>query len=108
MFSCTISQVSTSPRTTIASKKGRMDKQITEFIKGVNAPEEPKICEFIYDINNEIITTTTFKTIRGHVQVLGKLTKQDPSWILQATIADGTGTIEVSFSNKVLNSNLFK
>ncbi|XP_033189185.2 recQ-mediated genome instability protein 1 isoform X3 [Bombus vancouverensis nearcticus] len=99
-------RVSTSPRTTIASKKGRMDKQITEFIKGVNAPEEPKICEFIYDINNEIITTTTFKTIRGHVQVLGKLTKQDPSWILQATIADGTGTIEVSFSNKILENLL--
>ncbi|XP_071869023.1 uncharacterized protein isoform X1 [Bombus fervidus] len=99
-------RVSTSPRTTVASKKGRMDKQITEFIKGVNASEEPKICEFIYDINNEIITTTTFKTIRGHVEVLGKLTKQDPSWILQATIADGTGTIEVSFSNKILESLL--
>ncbi|XP_043583107.1 recQ-mediated genome instability protein 1-like isoform X3 [Bombus pyrosoma] len=99
-------RVSTSPRTTIASKKGRMDKQITEFIKGVNAPEEPKICEFIYDINNEIVTTTTFKTIRGHVEVLGKLTKQDPSWILQATIADGTGTIEVSFSNKILENLL--
>ncbi|XP_068982486.1 recQ-mediated genome instability protein 1-like isoform X3 [Bombus flavifrons] len=99
-------RVSTSPRTTIASKKGRMDKQITEFIKGVNAPEEPKICEFIYDINNEIITTTTFKTIRGHVEVLGKLTKQDPSWILQATIADGTGTMEVSFSNKILENLL--
>lgn len=85
-----------------------MDRHITEFIKVVTVPKEEKICEFIHDINNEIITNSMFKTIRGHIEVLGKLSKKDSLWILEATIADGTGTIEVSFSNKVYSYNLFK
>ncbi|XP_017755590.1 PREDICTED: recQ-mediated genome instability protein 1-like [Eufriesea mexicana] len=87
-------------------KISKMDRKITEFTKVVNIFEEPKICEFIHDINNEVVTETIFKTVRGRVEILGKLTKSDLSWILEATIADGTGTINVSFSNKVLEDLL--
>ena len=89
-------------------KKSKINRRITEFAKVINTPEEPKICEFIRDINNETVTETIFRTIRGHVEVVGKLTKKDSLWILEAVVADGTGIIEVSFSNKVLNYNLFK
>ncbi|XP_026298720.1 recQ-mediated genome instability protein 1 [Apis mellifera] len=87
-------------------KKNKTDRHITEFIKVVTVPKEEKICEFIHDINNEIITNNIFKIIRGHVEVLGKLSKKDSLWILEAIIADGTGTIEVSFSNKLLENLL--
>ena len=87
-------------------KKSKINRRITEFT--INTSEEPKICEFIRDINNETVTETIFRTIRGHVKIVGKLTKKDSLWILEAVVADGTGTIEVSFSNKVLNYNLFK
>ncbi|CAK9822415.1 RecQ-mediated genome instability protein 1 [Anthophora retusa] len=91
-----------SPPYTVPLKKGKIDRKITEFAKITNSPEEPKICEFIHDVNNERVTETASRTIRGRVEVLGKLTKKDSSWILEATITDGTGTLEVSFSNKVL------
>ncbi|XP_031773524.1 LOW QUALITY PROTEIN: recQ-mediated genome instability protein 1 [Apis florea] len=100
------SSASTSSPETITLKKNKMDRHITEFIKVVTVPKEEKICEFIHDINNETITNNTFKTIRGHIEVLGKLSKKDSLWILEATIADGTGTIEVSFSNKLLENLL--
>ncbi|XP_076750136.1 recQ-mediated genome instability protein 1 [Xylocopa sonorina] len=95
-----------SPPEVISSKKGKIDRQITEFTKALSATEEPKICEFIHTIKDETITETTIKTIRGHVEVLGKLTKKDSLWILEASIADGTSAINVSFSNKVLENLL--
>ncbi|CAL7950896.1 unnamed protein product [Xylocopa violacea] len=48
---------------------------------------------------------TTIKTVRGHVEALGKLSKKD-SWILEASITDGTSVINVSFSNEVLENIL--
>lgn len=92
-----------SPSENKPTKKGKMDRKITEFARVTNFSAGPKICDFIRDINNELITETTFKTIRGRVEILGKLTKKDSLWILGATVGDGTGTIEVSFSNKVIN-----
>ncbi|XP_034192967.1 uncharacterized protein LOC117610104 [Osmia lignaria lignaria] len=86
-------------------KKGKMERTITQFIRP-QIPEIPQICEFIQDINRALITKTTFKTIRGHVEALGKLTKTDSRWILECTIGDGSGTMEVSFSNKVLEELL--
>ncbi|KAK1132769.1 hypothetical protein K0M31_014145 [Melipona bicolor] len=93
-----------SPPEIVSLKKSKINRQITEFTKVINTSEEPKICEFIRDINNETVTETIFRTIRGHVEVVGKLTKKDSLWILEAVVADGTGTIEVSFSNKVLEN----
>nr|XP_012154013.1 PREDICTED: recQ-mediated genome instability protein 1-like isoform X2 [Megachile rotundata] len=87
------------------SKKGKMERSITEFIKP-QILNTPKICDFIHDINQEVITKTTSKTIRGHIEVLGKLAKKDSLWNLECTVGDGTGTIEVSFSNKVLEEML--
>lgn len=86
-------------------KKGKMERTITQFIRP-QIPEIPQICEFIHDINRALITKTTFKTIRGHVETLGKLTKKDSRWILECTIGDGSGTIEISFSNKVINYSI--
>ncbi|CAL7950897.1 unnamed protein product [Xylocopa violacea] len=94
-----------SPPEVISSKKGKIDTQIIEFTKVLSAPEEPKICEFIHTLKNEIITETTIKTVRGHVEALGKLSKKD-SWILEASITDGTSVINVSFSNEVLENIL--
>ncbi|CAD1472451.1 unnamed protein product, partial [Heterotrigona itama] len=89
-----------SPSEIVPLKKSKINRRITEFTKVINTPEEPKICEFIRDINNETVTETIFRTIRGYVEVVGKLTKKDSLWILEAVVADNTGTIEVSFSNK--------
>ncbi|XP_076665685.1 uncharacterized protein LOC143367598 [Andrena cerasifolii] len=95
-----------SPPETIALKKGRIDRKITEFTKRSTSPDMPKICEFIYDINNEAITEITHRKIRGRVERLKKLGKKDSCWILEATIEDGTGKMEVSFSNEVLGNLL--
>ncbi|KZC06545.1 RecQ-mediated genome instability protein 1 [Dufourea novaeangliae] len=83
-----------SPPDPVTLKKGRIDRKMTEFIKRPHSPDT-KICDFIHDINNEIITEPTCKTIRGRVEVLGKLSKKDSSWILDATIIDGTANIKV-------------
>ncbi|XP_043516463.1 recQ-mediated genome instability protein 1-like [Frieseomelitta varia] len=96
--------VPSSPPEIVPLKKSKINRRITEFTKVINTPGEPKICEFIRDINNETVTETIFRTIRGHVEVVGKLTKKDSLWILEAVVADGTGIIEVSFSNKVLEN----
>ncbi|XP_076637320.1 uncharacterized protein LOC143349730 isoform X2 [Colletes latitarsis] len=95
-----------SPPETVTKKRGKIDRKITEFVKAPNSPDIPKICEFIHDINNEVITEITYRTIRGRVEVLGRLGKKDSCWILDATLVDGTGKIEVSFSNKVLENLL--
>lgn len=86
---------------TILPKKGKMDRKITEFSIRLNSSNVPKICEFIHDVKKEVITGITYRKIRGHVEVLGKLTKKDLSWILEATVADGTGRMEITFSNEV-------
>lgn len=91
-----------SPPEAIALKKGRIDRKITEFTKRPTSPDMGKICEFIHDINNEVITDEiTRRKIRGRVERVGKLGKKDSCWILEATIEDGTGKMEVSFSNEV-------
>ncbi|XP_076659645.1 uncharacterized protein LOC143362971 [Halictus rubicundus] len=94
-----------SPSDLLTKKKGKIDKKITEFIKKPSSPD-PKICDFIYDINNDIITELTFKTIYGRVDDLGRLSKQNSVWSLDATLVDGTGKMEVAFSNKVLENLL--
>ncbi|XP_015440111.1 PREDICTED: recQ-mediated genome instability protein 1-like [Dufourea novaeangliae] len=100
-----IFQIPMSPPDPVTLKKGRIDRKMTEFIKRPHSPDT-KICDFIHDINNEIITEPTCKTIRGRVEVLGKLSKKDSSWILDATIIDGTANIKVNFSNQVLQNLL--
>ncbi|XP_078036148.1 recQ-mediated genome instability protein 1 isoform X2 [Augochlora pura] len=92
-----------SPSDCAIKKKGRIDRKITEF---TSSPPVVKLCDFIYDINNDIITEMTVKTICGRVEVLGKLSKQNTSWNLDATLVDGTGKIEVTFTNKVLEDLL--
>ncbi|XP_031831640.1 recQ-mediated genome instability protein 1 [Nomia melanderi] len=89
----------------VTSKKGKIDRKITEFTKMPSSPNI-KIYDFIYDINNEIITEVIYKTIYGRVEILGKLSKNNSVWILDATIVDGTGKIEVTFSNQVLENLL--
>ncbi|XP_076165965.1 uncharacterized protein LOC143145965 isoform X2 [Ptiloglossa arizonensis] len=91
---------------TATLKKGKIDRKITEFTTGLNSLNTSKICKFIHNINNEVITQLTYKTIRGRVDVHGKLGKKDSCWILDATLVDGTGKIEVSFSTKVLENLL--
>ncbi|XP_053984275.1 recQ-mediated genome instability protein 1-like isoform X1 [Hylaeus volcanicus] len=95
-----------SPSENVTLKKGKVDRKITEFTKRPKSPDTPKICEFIHDVNNEVITEMTYRTIHGRVEVLGKLGKKDSCWILDATLVDGTGKIEVFFSNKVLEDLL--
>ncbi|XP_017795185.1 PREDICTED: recQ-mediated genome instability protein 1-like [Habropoda laboriosa] len=103
---CGKRNVPMSPPYTMPLKKSKIDRKITEFTKATNSCEEPKICEFIRNVSNERVTETAFRTIRGRVEILGKLTKKDSLWILEATIVDGTGTLEVIFSNKVLENLL--
>nr|XP_033324074.1 recQ-mediated genome instability protein 1-like isoform X2 [Megalopta genalis] len=94
-----------SPSDRVIKKKGRIDRKITEFTNRSSSPDV-KLCDFIYDINNDIITEKTIKTICGRVEVLGKLSKQNTSWNLDATLVDGTGKIEVTFTNEVLENLL--
>ncbi|XP_043255751.1 recQ-mediated genome instability protein 1-like isoform X2 [Colletes gigas] len=95
-----------SPPETVTKKRGKIDRKITDFVKAPNSPDIPKICEFIHDVNNEVITEITYRTIRGRVEEHGRLGKKDSCWILDATLVDGTGKIDVSFSNKVLENLL--
>ncbi|XP_076283086.1 uncharacterized protein LOC143210262 isoform X2 [Lasioglossum baleicum] len=94
-----------SPSDHVTKKRGKIDRKITEFTEKPISPD-PNICDFIYDINNDIITELTRKTICGRVEDLGKLSKQNLVWILDATLVDGTGKMEVAFSNKVLENLL--
>ncbi|XP_076233777.1 uncharacterized protein LOC143178808 [Calliopsis andreniformis] len=95
-----------SPPETVALKKGKIDRKITEFTKRPNSPDPPKICDFIHDVNKEVLIGVTNRKIRARVEILGKLAKKDLRWILEATVTDGTGKIEVSFSNEVLENLL--
>ena len=95
-----------SPPEGLTLKKGRIDRKITEFTKRPPSPDMPKICEFIHDINNEVITEITHRKIRGRVECLGKLGRKDSCWILEGTIEDGTGKMDVSFSNELLGNLL--
>ncbi|XP_017891313.1 recQ-mediated genome instability protein 1-like [Ceratina calcarata] len=69
-----------------------------------SVPGELEHCEFICTIKNSEFTETTYKTVRARVQHLGKLGKKDSLWSLDGVIGDGTETIEVFFSNQVLQN----
>ena len=82
----------------------KINRKITDFIGNTSSEENlpPKICDYISDVINEPLTDRPIcKTVRGKVLHIGKLTKKDMLWILDGTIGDDTGTLDVVFSSKV-------
>ncbi|KAG7189053.1 hypothetical protein KM043_008638 [Ampulex compressa] len=82
-------------------------KNILNYMEKGNPTASPsKICDFICDIITETITEITFKTVRGRVTIIGKLSKNDSFWLLEGTITDGTASLDVSFASELLENLL--
>ncbi|XP_033218379.1 recQ-mediated genome instability protein 1-like isoform X2 [Belonocnema kinseyi] len=87
-------------------KISKINRKITDFVKNSGGPTEKlpeKICDYISDLLKEALTEQPRrKTVRGKVSQIGKLTKKNLLWILDGTIVDESGSIDVEFSSEFL------
>ena len=85
-------------------KISKVNRKITDFIDNTLPKEKlpPKICDYICDVLTQSLTDEPIrKTVRGKVSQIGKLTKKNLLWILDGTILDDSGSIDVEFSSQV-------
>ncbi|XP_015121888.1 recQ-mediated genome instability protein 1 isoform X2 [Diachasma alloeum] len=95
-----------------SAKPSQNARGIMDFFRKTEQPkpktvERPKICDFICEVKRLSLTEGVVrKKIWGRTKYLGKLGKGDGSWMLEGTLTDGTDSLDVEFSSRVLEKEL--
>ncbi|XP_043474883.1 recQ-mediated genome instability protein 1-like isoform X2 [Leptopilina heterotoma] len=93
-------------------QKPTSNRKITDFIGGNNNKKKhdecpSKVCDFISEILSVNLTNNPIrKSVKAKVTAIGKITKKDEMWILNGTILDQTGKLNVDFSSQFMENLL--